>query len=432
MNNKFLHVFLSSNTITIIRVENETKEILFANTNLSSLEKILESLRNLHHYKIKLILDSSQASIKLYTTTGMRFWHRYQLKQRLKKAYHQNDWYSIWEENSNLITLRANLSSEAKVFLEALKEEKFFIILTVPSLWLIHHKLKGHTIKNNGIVIARFPNYFQHILYLNGLPTNCRISKDDHVIDWLQFISLKYKLTLDVLNISQLVTSTESLSDPLISWLLNSLTTKLPPIFFAKQYAVNFYYKCVNLFNQVTYGVVISSILVIIYNINGLLKIQSRDASLEKILTAQTKLLSDFSKPASSFLDFEKYDTKRKTVEAFNYQTFPTMYFLERISTILPEYGQVVYIRIIPTTADNIDKHDLKDTFLIKLKITPFKNSKSFQLLTGEIHKQFGKKIQIHILNQQPNTLIEQAQKLKHTVEINLTGFIHDFQRFIP
>lgn len=428
MNNKFLYIFLSSNTITGIRIENQNKEILFSNTKLSSAEKILPDLKKFHDYKIKLILEASPSSIKLFNTVGMGFWHRYQLKQRLKKELSQSDWYCMWEEGSNLITLKGILSLDEKIFLDTLKRERFLIVSSTPSLWLIHHNLlKGNNIKKNGIVIVPLFNFFQHVLYLNGLPTNCRISKDDNVSDWLQFISLKYKLSLDVLNISELANSKGNSHDYFITLILDGLPSRTPTVFFTKQYSVEFYYRWVKLFNQVIYGVMIASILVIIYNINALVEIKSLKTSLEKLITTQAKLFSKIPNSAESVEAFKKYTTKRKIIETFNRQTFPTMSFLERISTILPEYGQVSYISINPTTEGNIDRIALEDSFLVKIKITLFKNSKNLQLLTGEIHKHFGPKIRVDLLAPQPKTLTE--HKLRHTIEINLKGFIHEIQR---
>lgn len=129
----------------------------------------------------------------------------------------------------------------------------------------------------------------------------------------------------------------------------------------------------------------------------------------------------------------DAYAQKRAVVESFNTQTFPTMSFLEKLSTILPNYGQVIYIRLTPKVS-SLTAAPGRDEFTMHMRIVPLKNSKNLQLLTTEIHKTFGSQVRIHIVNTptvQANGSSEDLP-LKHTVQINMTGLMHDLQRLTP
>ncbi len=151
---KNLHIFLSNNFVTALRIVGNNTETLFSEISLSQhLEKVSNCLMLYHEYPIHLVIDNTNISIKTYNIIGMNRWHKYELRRRLQHESSSHDWHSFWEENSKLILVKGELSDVEKTFLQMLNIKRFLIESAAPALWMLTNLLlKGHIIKQNGIV----------------------------------------------------------------------------------------------------------------------------------------------------------------------------------------------------------------------------------------------------------------------------------------
>lgn len=433
MKQQFLHIFLSNNLVTAATVADHGTELLFSNIHLSNLDKIVQELNPYHHLQMRLILDAPNIMIKSFDTLGMNLWHQHQLSRRLVKES-KSDWYSIWKEHDQLLLIKGNLSELEHTFLNHLHQKRFLIESIVPALWILNTVLlHGHQIKKNGIVQFPVHNHFQQILYLNGVPTISRITQSTDTSDWIQFVRTKYKLTLETLDADRLIKSLGKATDSFTTYALNQLSSlDAPNITLKKGLNIQTYYTCTHLFRQLAYGMATISFLLIAAMMPDLIEMNRHQFKLNTLIDDQRSILNKYAINDTLTTTSDSYAQKLNAVESFNAQTFPAMSFLEKLSTILPNYGQVIYIRLTPKLSTLTPTGG--DEFALHLRIVPLKNSKSLQLLTTEIHKTFGSKVRIHIVNTptvQANSSAEETP-LKHTVQINMTGLIHDIQRLTP
>jgi hypothetical protein len=434
MKQQFLHIFLSNNLVTAAHVSAQETKLLFSNAHLSNLDQIVQELALYHHIQLRLILDAPNLMIKSFDTHGMNRWHQYQLSRRLVNES-KSDWYSIWKEHDQLILVKGNFSELELLFLNHLHQRHFLIKSIVPALWMLNTMLLNeHQIKKNGIVqFSAAHDYFQQVLYLNGVPTISRITQTTDTSDWIQFVRTKYKLTLETLDAERLIKSFGKATDSFATYALHQLPSlREPSITFKKGLNIQTYYTYAQVFRQFAYGMATISCLLITAILPDLIDMHRHHHKLNTLISDERSILDTYATSDTLTSTSGSYIQKRTVVESFNAQSFPAMPFLEKLSTILPNYGQVIYIRLTPkvsklTTAGG-------DEFAMHLRIVPLKNSKSLQLLTTEIHKTFGSNVRIHIVN----TPIIQASgsteelPLKHAVQINMTGLMHDLQRLTP
>ena len=433
MKQSFLHIFLSNNLVTVAHVAAHGTELLFSNIHLSNLDKILQELTPYHHIQIRLILDAPNIMIKAFDTLGMNAWHQYQLSHRLAKES-QSDWYSIWKEHDQFILIKGNLSELEHTFLNHLNQNRFLIESVVPALWLLNTVLLNeHQIKKNGIVQIPAHTHFQQVLYLNGIPTISRITQTIDTSDWIQFVRTKYKLTLETLDADRLIKSLGKANDSFASYALNQLPSlHAPNIIFKKGLTIKAYYTYAHVFRQFTYGMATISLLLMAAMVPDLIEMNKHQFQLNTLINDELTILDKYAVNDTLTTTSDAYAQKRTVVESFNAQSFPTMLFLEKLSRILPNYGQVIYIRLTPKISPLTAPS--RNEFALNLRIVPLKNSKNLQLLTTEIHKIFGSQVRIHIINTpivQANGTSEELP-LKHTVQINMTGLMHDLQRLTP
>jgi hypothetical protein len=433
MKQHFLHIFLSNNLVTAAHVTEDGTELLFSNVHLSSLDKILQELTSYLHIQIRLILDAPNLIVKSFDTLGMNPWHQHQLSRRLVKES-KSDWYSIWKEHDQLILIKGNLSELEHTFLNHLHQRRFLIESIVPALWILNTVLlNGHQIKKNGIVQFSTHTHFQQVLYLNGVPTISRMTQTTDTSDWIQFVRTKYKLTLETLDVERLIKSLGKPTDSFTTYALNQLPfLQRPNITFKKELPLQTYYTYAHLFRQFAYGMATISLLLIAAMLPDLIKMNKHQFKLNTLISTELSILDAYTPSDTLTSTSESYIQKRNVVELFNTQSFPTMSFLEKLSTILPNYGQVIYIRLAPKVSRLNTPGG--GEFAMHLRIVPLKNSKSLHLLTTDIHKMFGSQVRIHIVNTptvQANGTSEELP-LKHTVQINITGLMHDLQRLTP
>lgn len=433
MKQKFLHIFLSNSLATATYVAEHETELLFSNIHLSNLDKLLQELTPYHHIQIRLILDAPNITVKSFDTLGMNVWYQYQLSRRLAKES-QSDWYSIWKEQDQFILIKGNLSELEHTFLKQLHHNRFLIESVVPALWVLSTVLlKDHQIKKNGIVQFSIQDQFQQVLYLNGVPTISRITQTLDTNDWIQFVKTKYKLTLETLDIDRLIKSLGKANDTFATYALTQLpSVHAPNILFKTELSIKTYYTYAHMFRQFTYGMATISLLLMAAMIPDLIEMNTHQIKLNTLINDARPLFDKYATNDTLTTVSDAYVQKRTVVESFNAGSFPTLSFLEKLSTILPNYGQVIYIRLIPKASSLTLQNRCE--FAIHLRIVPLKNSKNLHLLTTEIHKIFGSKLRIHIVNTptaQTNDSSE-ALPLKHTVQINMTGLMHDLQRLTP
>ncbi|QOL20435.1 hypothetical protein [Candidatus Bodocaedibacter vickermanii] len=434
MKQSFLHIFLSNNLVTATHVAEHETELLFSNIHLSNLDKIVQELTPYHHVQIRLILDAPNIVIKSFDTLGMNYWHQYQLSRRLAKES-ESDWYALWKKHDQLIFIKGNLSELEHTFLNHLHQRRFLIESTVPALWILNTVLlSGHQIKKNGIVHFPIQDHFQQVLYLNGMPTISRITQTIDTSDWIQFVRTKYKLTLETLDADRLIKSLGKANDSFSTYALNQLpAAHAPNIIFKQGLNIKTYYTYAHMFRQFTYGMATISLLLVAALVPDLIEMNTHQLKLDTLINDELALLDKYAVNDTLTTISDAYAQKRAVVESFNTQTFPTMSFLEKLSTILPNYGQVIYIRLTPKVS-SLTAAPGRDEFTMHMRIVPLKNSKNLQLLTTEIHKTFGSQVRIHIVNTptvQANGSSEDLP-LKHTVQINMTGLMHDLQRLTP
>ncbi len=429
MKQSFLHIFLSNNLVTAAHVADHGTELLFSNVHLSNLDRLLQELTPYHHIQIRLILDAPNIVVKSFDTLGMNVWHKYQLSRRLAKES-TSDWYS----HDQFILIKGNLSELEQSFLNHLYQRRFLIESTVPALWVLNTVLlNGHRIKKNGIVQFPIQDHFQQVLYLNGVPTISRITQTIDTTDWIQFVRTKYKLTLETLDAERLIKSLGKANDSFATYALNQLPSlHAPNIIFKKGLAIKTYDTYAHVFRQFTYGMATISLLLMAAMVPDLIEMNKHQFQLDTLINDELAILDKYAVNDTLTTTSDAYAQKRTVVESFNARSFPTMSFLEKLSTILPNYGQVIYIRLTPKVSTLTTPN--QGEFAMHLRIVPLKNSKSLQLLTTEIHKTFGSQVRIHIVNTptvQANDTAEELP-LKHTVQINMTGLMHDLQRLTP
>lgn len=429
MKKQFLHILLSNNLTTALLIKENETEILFSNIHISHTEKIFNCLLPYHHLPIRLIVDTVNVSIKIFDIAGMNWWHKYELTRRLKKESLSSDWQCQWQQDLKLIVMTGMFSTIEHEFLRQLSVQKFLIEHAIPSLWILNQTLlKGHQIQQNGIVQIPLQDSFQQVLYLNSTPKIARISKDTNVLDWLQFVQTKYKITLDVLDISRLITSLGTINDSFATYISRQLIhQKSPKLIFSKKIGVNSYYQKFNLLKQLTHGFIAAIVIFTIIKIPYLIEMGTTDIKLRTLIKEEQTLLDQLPIDQQLSTVVKSCIDKRNIIESFNNKSFPVMFFLEKISKILPNYGQIIFVRITPPISQFSD--DQRNEFSVNLKIVPFKNSKDLQLLTTELHKVFGTNLRIHIINSPLTTQTTEAETLKYTVQINMTGLIHDLQR---
>jgi hypothetical protein len=433
MKKNTLHIFLSNNEVTAMHIADDKSEVVFSDTHLSNLDHFLERLPSYHGTKIRLILDSSNMVIKSIDLRGMNYWHQYQLSRRLA-AESKSDWYSVWKESNTLIFIKSTLSDLERTFLQHLEEKHFLVESIVPALWILNNRLlKGHTIKKNGIVLLPMHDNFQHVLYLNGAPTISRISQNTDTTDWVQFIQTKYKIALESFDGKRLIRSLGAPTDTFSLYALTHLpSSHYPKVTFSKGLNLKKYNIYAQFLKQSAYGMAAVCIALIATMTPALMDMNTRHIKLDRLIKKEDDVLSTFAVNNALTLASQSYTHKRKSIESFNAQSFPSMQFLEKISAILPNYGQVIYLQLTPkiSTLNTAGR----DEFALHLRVVPLKNSKSLQLLTTELHKTFGSKIRVNIIKN-PTIQTKDTQKtesLNHTVQINLTGLTHDIQRLTP
>lgn len=433
MKQEFLHIFVYNNLVTASHMGTETVEHLFSNVHLSNLDKILSCLNPYQHLPIRLVLDTPNLTIKSFDITGMNRWHQYQLHYRLAKES-TSEWHGSWIEHRSLVFIKGNLSDTERPFFDALINQKYLIHSVIPALWIVNNVLlAGQKIKENGVVIIPIADQFQQVLYLNGNPTISRISDIPDTPDWMQFVRTKYHLTLEVLDTTRLITSLGKATDSFQSFTLEHLPSKnYPNICFSEPHHPRLYYVYANGLKYTSRMLFVVSAMFVTAIIPELMDLNTHQAKIDSLLSTQSDLVGQYVIPEEQDASSKTYTHKRQVVEAFNKQTFPAMYFLERISSILPNYGQIIYIRIAPSISSfSLAK---TDGFSIHLRLVPSKSSKSLQLLTSELHKIFGDKLRIHVVKN-PTISTDnknEATQLKHTVQVNMTGMIHELQKFVP
>jgi hypothetical protein len=434
MKKEFVHIFFSNNLTTALYIGNNRTEVLFSNIHISNLEKILTCLKAYQHLLIRLVFDNPNMSIKTFDLTGLSQWHRHELRRRLVRESSSYDWHCIWKENSNFILINGTFSDLETMFLNRLNTENFLIESAIPALWILNNVLlKNHLIKHNGVVQIQSNHYVQHTLYLNGLPVISRITKDPNIQDWQQFVDVKYKLKLDILDIDSLIKSIGKPEDSFASYiLLQRLYVTPPTIVFSRTHNLLSYYQRFNLLRQFNYGIITAtaiSLMVIMFNLKT---INDHQRILNKLSTHTELLIKKLPIDKHLEVSAQTHKIKHEVVERFTHFSFPVMSFLEKVSNIFPNYGQVIYARVTPKLPQF--SANQQDEFSLHLRLVPCKNSKNLQLLTTELHKVFGSKIHVHIINSPitPKDSTAEESPLKHTVQINIIGLTHELQRLIP
>lgn len=433
MKQNALHIFLSNNLVTALHIADNKSTLVLSEAHLSKLDHILTSLTPYHSAQILLVLDTPNILIKSIDTLGMNYWHQYQLSRRIIKEV-KSDWYSLWKESNTLILIKGNLLELERAFLHQLIAQKFLIKSIIPALWILNHSvLKDHTIKKNGIVYLPLHNQFQQILYLNGLPVMSRVAQNTDTSDWVQFVHTKYKITLESLDAERWI---KSLGHPTDTFPIYALThtpfSNTPKILFNQKLRLKKYNMYSQVLKQCAYGAAALSIVLITTIAPDFINMRTHQANLERLIKKEQDILDTYTVNDKLTSLAQSYTHKRNMVESFNAQSFPAMSFLEKISAILPNYGQVIYLRLSPKLSKLTTKS--ADEFSMHLRIVPLKSSKNLQLLTTEIHKVFGSKIRVNIIKN-PTIYTSDAKEttsLKHTIQINLTGLIHDIQRLTP
>jgi hypothetical protein len=433
MKQKSLHIFLSNNLVTAVHLAEGKHELIFSDIHLSNIDNILTLLTPFYSTHIRFVLDTPNVMIKSIDLEGMNYWHQYQLSRRLANET-KSDWHSLWKENKSLILLKGNLSELERTFLKLLIAKKFLIESIVPALWILTNTLlKGHTLRKNGIVHFSLHDQIQQVLYLNGLPTISRVTHNIDTSDWEQFVQAKYKTTLDTLDAERLIRSLGSPTDTFPTYALTHMaSSRCPAITFHGGLNLKRYSAYTNFGKQCAYGMATLGVLFIAAMTPKLIDMNTHQLKLDTLINKERDILETYTLDDTLTKASQTYMHKRNVVESFNAQSFPAMSFLERLSTILPNYGQVVYLRLIP----KVSKLNTvgTDEFAVHLRIVPSKNSKSLQLLTTELHKVFGSKLRINIIKN-PTIQRDKSQddaQLKHAVQINLTGLMHDLQRLTP
>lgn len=429
MQKKFLHLFLSNNLVTALLIRENDVEILFSSAEISNPEKVLKCLLSYHALPIRLIIDTVNVSIKTFDTTGMNWWHKYELRQRLNQESLSSDWYCLWQQEQKLIALTGAFSETEHSFLKQLITQNFLIEHAVPSLWILNQTLlKGHQIQKVGIVQIPLQNSFQQILYLNGVPTTSRISKDENVVDWIQFIQMKYKINIDVLEARRLITSLGNANDSYETYISKQLIHKTSPkISFSKKIPLGKYYQKFNFLKQLAQGTCAAAAVAAIVILPYIISTRTDNLKLLALIDKEKSVLEALPVHPQQPDLVKNYLDKQNIMESFYQTSFPIMFFLEKISKILPDYGQVIFVRVVPPISKFTANS--KDVFSIHLKIVPFKNSKDLKLLTTELHKVFGADLRIHIINSPIKGENKEAAVLTHTVQINMTGLIHEIQK---
>lgn len=432
MKQEFIHLLICNNLITAVHVGPGTHELLFSNARIANTDKIFTTLAPFYHLPVRLMLNTPNLIIKSFNTKGMNPWHQYQLIQRVAKESN-SEWYATWKEQHSLIFVKGTLSDTERDFLQQLSHQKYLIESIVPTVWFINTLLlKGHTIKQNGVVLIPMADQFLQILYLEGTPTISRIINTSDTTDWVEFVRTKHQLTLDVLDTTRLISSLGKATDSFETFALEHLPPEgYPNIVFAGT-SPRKYFHFSNGLRTLSKIMMMVSGLFLAGTIPGFIDIATHQTTIDALLNNQKTLLNDYPLAKQQDATSKLYTHKRQVVETFNAQTFPTMYFLERISTLLPNYGQVIYVRITPSISKI--SPSTTDEFSVHLRLVPSKSSKNLQLLISELHQLFGDKLQVNIV-QNPTVSMEHKNdttQLKHTVQINLTGMIHELQRLTP
>jgi hypothetical protein len=432
MKQDFIHIFICNNLITAIRVGSETSELVFSNVHLSNLDKVLAALFPYHHLPMRLVLNTPTLTIKSFNTKGMNWWHQYQLIKRLAFES-ESEWYASWKEQHSLMFVKGNLSDLERAFINELRLQNYLIKDIIPALWCVNNLLlMGHEIKENGVVFIPISDQFQQILFLQGIPTISRIINTSDTTDWIQFVKTKHQINLEVLDTSRLISSLGKPTDSFSTFILDHLPSQnYPNVVFNSHSPRQYYIYSNRIRNRSKIMIVISSLYLAV-TIPNIMNLNAHQSRIDALMQSQIRLLYQYPLPEQQDATSKAYAQKRQVVEAFNAQTFPTMYFLERISTILPQFGQVIYIRISPSISRS--PMPKADDFSVHLRIVPAKSSKNLQLLTSELHKLFGEKLQVHIVHnpQVSSDTLDESTQLKHAVQINMTGQIHELQRLTP
>lgn len=432
MKQEFIHIFVCNNLITAVYKKAETYELLFSNVRLLNLNKVFGALAPFHHLPIRIILNTPNPIIKSFNTKGMNRWHQFQLTRRL--AYESTaDWYAIWKENHSLIFIKGNLSEGERAFIHQLNQQRYLIQSIVPALWLINNTLlKGHEIKLNGVVLIPTEDQFLQILYLDGSPTIARIINTTDTTDWIEFVRTKHHLHLEVLDATRLISLLGKSTDTFETFLLDHLPKDGCPNNVFSGIAPRNYYVCANSLKYIARTMIAISAIFVAGTLLNTMDINTHQTHIDSLLTLQNTLLEQYKMHPHHDESSKVYIQKRQIVETFNAHTFPTMYFLERISTILPHYGQVIYVRITPSISNLSPPKG--DDFSVHLRLVPLKSSKNIQLLTTDLHKLFGDKLQVHIVHNPTvsNDQNDDTTQLKHTIQVNMTGKIHELQRLTP
>ncbi len=297
-----------------------------------------------------------------------------------------------------------------------------------PCLWILNKTLlHGHQISRNGIVQITLQNHIQHILYLNGAPTLVRTSNNPDTTDWQQFVYKKHNLSLETLDVNRLVTSLGKSTDSFPSYVLRQQYPSV--VIFANALNLYRYQTITNIANQISRGGIAASLIGVISLFSDIPTLSHSHSTLASMHTKQRQLFERLPLNPQLEAESKAYLKQRSVVERFNAQSFPAMSFLERMSKILPDYGQVIQLKIIPQiSALQASKHTM---FSVHAKIVPLKSSKNLQLLTTELRKTFGKELRVNVIK---NNVAPPAEEphLKNSVQINMTGSIDGLSRLLP
>lgn len=433
MKQKSLYIFLSNSLVTVVHVVGNVRTLVLSNLHLSNIDQLLTLLAPFYSTPIQCVLDTPNAIIKSIELDGMNYWHQYQLSRRLINET-KSDWHSLWKEHNTLILIKGNLSEFERTFLQQLTAKNFLISSITPALWILNNcLLKGQTIRKNGIVYFPLHDQVQQVLYLNGVPAISRVTQNADTSDWVQFVQSKHRITLESLDADRLIKSLGSPTDTFPTYALTCKPSSRPPLITLNNgIHLKHYNTYTTVVKQCAYGLIAASVLVIAVLTPKLIDLNAHNIKLNALIEKERTILDTYTLTDTTKAASQTYMHKRNCVESFNAQSFPAMSFLEKLSNILPNYGQVIYLRLIP----KISKLTAlgTDEFTLNIRIVPTKSSKSLQLLTTELHNVFGSKIRVNMIK---NPMIQkdsaqQNTSLKHTVQINMTGLMHDIQRLTP
>lgn len=432
MNRKFLHIFLSNDFITALLMDGENSDLIFVSIHLNQTEHIIETLKQYNNLHFRLVLDNTNVSIKSLNTSGMRYWHQYQVIQRFKQQSKHSDWYAYWKEDKTLIFIASSLTDLEKKFLIQLMNENFLVAGAFSSLWVISNVLlHSHALKHKGIIKLNYTEYFQHVLYLNDIPVFARITHNPDAADWNQFVYSKYKINLEMLDAAELDTFNEHVDRSFPLYALKHLKQAKPPLLtFKKDINVYTFQKYITGFKQTIYAGIIAGLLGIAANIFQFFEAHTSHIKLAHLISQTNELLPKLKQYKNLKEDYKIYTLKKETVECFYSQSFPVLFFLEKISKILPQYGKVIYAKIDPKL--DVPKLKNKGDFIAELRLLPFKSAKNMNSIKTELHKVFGSSLRIMVTNKAKNLPSETASNLNNNIHIHITGFIHEIQKLIP